>query len=104
MGLKGKRGEPLTDEEVIEISQKFEEKKESIKNDKLFSETNISNDKILDSVCREYDLDSINLVDDRTLEIFKLYQYYKYSTPHKINNAVFFEAVVLLRQLEPRLF
>src|SRR5574338_1415553 len=103
MGLKGKRGEPLTDDEVLEISKRFEDKKESIKNDKLFSETSISDDKILDSVLREYDLDSINLIDDRTLQIYKLYQFYKYN-PHIIDNAVFYEAVFLLRQLEPRLF
>lgn len=103
MGAKGERGEPLTDDEVLEISKKFEEKKESIKNDKLFGETTVSNDKILDSVCREYNIDSINLLDDRTLEIYKLFQFYK-NAPHLINNAAWFEAVIILNQLEPRLF
>lgn len=47
--------------------------------------------------------DSINIVDDRTIQIIKDYQFYKYA-PHLINNYAWKEAVIILNQLQPRLF
>jgi hypothetical protein len=47
--------------------------------------------------------DSINIADDRTIQIIKDYQFYKYA-PHKINNNAWKEAVTILNQLQPRLF
>jgi len=45
---------------------------------------------------------SIDILDDRTLEILRDYQFLKFA-PHTINNYAWKEAVILLNQLQPKL-
>lgn len=47
--------------------------------------------------------DTMNIPDNRTIELLKDYEFYKYS-PHLINNAVWKEAYILMSKLEPRMF
>jgi hypothetical protein len=46
---------------------------------------------------------SIEIIDERTIEIMQDYQFYK-NAPHIINNSVWKKAYIILNQLEPRLF
>ncbi len=46
--------------------------------------------------------DSVNLIDDRTIEILRDYQFYKFA-PHKIDNPAWKEAVIILNRLTPSL-
>ena len=46
---------------------------------------------------------SIEILDNRTIEIMQDYQFYK-NAHHVVNNSVWKQAVIILNQLEPRLF
>jgi len=46
---------------------------------------------------------SIEIADGRTIQILEDYQFYK-NAPHTINNSVWKKAVIILNQLEPRIF
>ena len=43
------------------------------------------------------------LADDRTIDILKKYDFFQ-ADPSKINNSVWFEAVILLSKMKPKLF
>lgn len=43
------------------------------------------------------------LADERTMDIIKKYEFLQNST-HSINNRVWFESVLLLNKMKPRLF
>lgn len=47
--------------------------------------------------------DTMCLADERTLDILKKYDFLQ-ADPSKINNSAWFEAVVLLGKIKPRLF
>lgn len=58
--------------------------------------------KILD-VCDYLGIyDTINLFDRRTVQLWELYQTYKYA-PHLIDNMIFQEASLIFAQYEPRI-
>jgi len=66
-------------------------------------ENEINSKKKLVQICEELGLyDTINLFDYRTMQLYELYNFYKYS-PHTIDSVIFFDAVNILNQYEPRL-
>ena len=57
-------------------------------------------DKKLSQVCNELGLyDTINILDFRTSELMKMYEFYKHA-PHLIDNELFMEAVIILNNFE----
>lgn len=61
-------------------------------------------EKKLSDVCDNLGLyDTINIFDRRTIQLWELYQTYKYA-PHLIDNMIFQDAVLIFNQYEPRMF
>ena len=82
------------------VSSKFEEKAELMKGMK--SKPTMA--KILDSTLFELGItDTINLTDDRTMDILLKYEFLQNST-HSIDNQVWFDSVINLNRLRPRMF
>lgn len=86
-------------EELIEAVWEEYQDREQSKDD---NETKIEN-KISD-VCWYLGLtDTICLADDRTIDLLRKFQFYKYS-PHLIDNPVWYEAYLILDKFEVRMF
>ena len=82
------------------ISNKFEEKAELMKGMKIKPTTA----KILDSTLFELGItDTINLTDDRTMDILLKYEFLQNAT-HTIDNQVWMDSVIILNRLKPRMF
>ena len=82
------------------VSNKFEEKAELMKGMK----TKPTAAKILDSTLFELGIiDTINLADDRTINILMKYEFLQNAT-HTIDNQVWMDSVVILNRLKPRMF
>ncbi len=90
-----------TQDELMElVGNKFEEKAELMKGMK----SKPTAAKILDSTLWDLGItDSINLTDDRTTDILLKYEFLQNST-HSINNQVWFDSVIILNRLKPRMF
>ena len=69
--------------------------------DKPFSEA-----KDIKDVLFVYGLDenSIQLCDNRTMDILKNYEFYKYNPGSAFNCEAWFESVYILNMIQPRLF
>ena len=64
----------------------------------------LNEQKKLEQICLEVGLhDTINLIDERTLQLMELYEGYK-NAPHLIDKKIFLEIVMILNQYQPRLF
>ena len=64
----------------------------------------INEGKKLKQICYELGLDdTANLLDERTIQLMQLYEFYK-SAPHLIEKTIFMDTVVILNQYQPRLF
>ncbi len=82
------------------IGNKFEEKAELMKGMK----TKPTTAKILDSTLFELGItDTINLTDDRTMDILLKYEFLQNAT-HTIDNQVWMDSVIILNRLKPRMF
>ncbi len=82
------------------VSSKFEEKAELMKGMK--SKPTMA--KILDSTLFELGItDTVNLTDDRTMDILLKYEFLQNST-HSIDNQVWMDSVIILNRLRPRMF
>ena len=86
-------------EELIEaVWDEYQEREQSKKE----SESKVEN-KISD-VCWYLGLqDTICLADERTIDLLRKFQFYKYS-PHLIDNPVWYEAYLILDKFETRIF
>ena len=82
------------------VGNKFEEKAELMKGMK----TKPTIAKILDSTLFELGItDTINLTDDRTMDILLKYEFLQNAT-HTIDNQVWMDSVIILNRLRPRMF
>jgi len=60
--------------------------------------------KKLSQICLELGIkDTVNLLDERTLQLIELQEHYA-NAPHMIDNMIFFDANRILNQYKPRLF
>ena len=88
-----------TQQELIDsVAEEFESRQKSKKESESNETIRISD------VCWYFGLeDTINLIDERTLDLLQKFQFYKYS-PHLIDNPVWYQAYLILDKLEPRMF
>ena len=99
--LEGYSGDKVYEnqEDLIEaVWDEYQEREQSKKASQSKIENRISD------ICWYLGLeDTICLTDERTIDLLRKFQFYKYS-PHLIDNPVWFEAYLILDKFEVRVF
>jgi hypothetical protein len=59
---------------------------------------------VLDKLCigKEYEVDTMQIADKRTLKIMKMYEFYKNNPSAASDSYIWFESVYMLSKLEPK--